>query len=104
MARLNQASVFECTESALLLDCAYAAGGYSERYGLLQFRDINFLFLEIWIATNSATRIELCSTSAVGISTAIYRSSLGYVADSCHKRCVGTMLSYCMYLARVALS
>lgn len=40
----------------------------SESYGLLEFRYVNSLLLEIWVFSLHASRVELGSTSPVGVS------------------------------------
>ncbi len=67
--RLDKASFLESLVSAVLLDGAEATCRDVDDYGFLEFRNINALFLEIWIATNSWRRVELGSTSTVGVSS-----------------------------------
>ena len=51
-------------------------GGEGEGDGLLQFRDINALFLEIDILSDVSGRVELGSTSPVGVTSTYPRTLL----------------------------
>lgn len=82
---LDDPCVAEGAEGAFLLDGAEAARGYGEAEGLLELRHKDRLLLKVRIAADLADRIELRSTSPVGIPASDDRSPLGYVADFGHR-------------------
>ena len=68
---LNKPCILESKESAFLGDGAEAFGRDVQGDALFELWDKDGLFLEIRIASDGAARIELRSTSAVGISSAV---------------------------------
>lgn len=84
MVRLNDAGFLQSPECAVFLNGAQAAGGESDDHRLLEFGDVNALFLQVRIPTDGAAGIELGGAGAVGIPSPGHRSSLGYCADSGH--------------------
>lgn len=60
--------------SAALADSFNGSGGEDESDSLFQFRHIDALFLEIDIFPDIARRIELGSTSAVGVTSTHFRA------------------------------
>ncbi len=69
-ALLYETGFLEGRERAVLLDSAECASRDGDYDSLLELRDINALLLEVHMATDLATRVELGSTSSVGVATA----------------------------------
>lgn len=67
--RLEQSCILESTEGALLFYSSETTGRDVQDKSLFEFWHINALLLNIRVATNSPTRVELGGTSAVGISS-----------------------------------
>ena len=63
--RLYQAGFFESSKRSVFLDGFDASSGdcYIDR--LFQFRNVDFLFLEVGVATAHSGRVKLRRTSAV---------------------------------------
>lgn len=61
--------MLECLVGAVLLDGAETASRDVDADAFLEFWDIDALFLEIWVTTNLAARVELRCTGAVRISS-----------------------------------
>jgi hypothetical protein len=62
---LNYSGFFENCISPVLVDSFYGASRKGQSYELFDFRNVNFLFLEVHILANSSGRVELGSTSTV---------------------------------------
>lgn len=69
MFLFDQTSFAECGICAVLLDSAETASRNVDAHRFLDFRDVNTLLLEIWVATNLTARIELRCTGTVRISS-----------------------------------
>jgi len=83
-SRLYQPRLLQRLVSAVLLDGLQGAGGDGEDHGLLQFRDVDALFLQVGVAAHRAGRIELGGAGAVGISAAHTGPDFSYSAYFCH--------------------
>ena len=66
---LNYSRLLEGSVCTVLLDGAESASRDGDDDSLLELRDIDALLLEIWVATNFATRVILCCTSTVRVSS-----------------------------------
>ena len=55
--------------SAALIDGFNSASGESQSNSLLQFWDVNALFLEVGILLNHPGRVELGSPGSIGVAT-----------------------------------
>lgn len=69
MYDLYDSSVFECAESPLFLDGSQGSCRNIENECLLELRDVYPFLLKIGVLPDIAARIELSSTSPVGISS-----------------------------------
>ena len=68
--RLNNPSFFEDRVGASFVDGFDGLGGEGKGEGFLQFGHIDTLLLKIHILADHAGRVELGSTSAVGVASA----------------------------------
>ena len=68
--QLYNAGLLEGSECAILLDCLERSSRNIQDKSLLELRDVDALLLEIRVLPNCTTRIELCCSSAVRVSTA----------------------------------
>ena len=81
----DQTSLLKSGIGAVLVDGAEATGGDIQTEGLLEFGNVDTLFLKIWVTTNLATRVELRGASAVRVSSSDDGTNFGYFADFCHE-------------------
>ncbi len=70
--RLDQPRFLKSCESSTLLDGLQCSSGDNEVEALLKLRNIDLLLLEIWILSNDPGRVELGSTSTVGVASTSY--------------------------------
>lgn len=55
--------------SAILIDSLDCAGGEGKGDGFLEFRYIDAFLLQVWVPASLSGRVELGSTSPVGVSS-----------------------------------
>jgi hypothetical protein len=79
---------------AALGDSLPSLGREGESEGLLQFRHINALLLEVWVLANHASRVELGSTSSVRVASTHDRALFGYRTLLSHSRNMLTRKPY----------
>ena len=62
---LDESCFFECLVCSVLVDSLDTPGSENDRYCLLEFRDKDFLLLEVCVFSNVSARVKLRRTSTV---------------------------------------